>query len=93
MGWSLLENGDLLRVSEDAGFEVMVTCDRNLRYQQNLSGRKLAIVKVTTNHWPSIEPNCHRVAAEVDRAKPGGYAVVDIFVQPKARRPPSDVPN
>ena len=90
MGWSPLENGDLLQASEDAGFDVMVTCDRNLRYQQNLSGRKLAIVEVTTNHWPSIEPNCQLIAAEVDRAKPGGYAVAEIFPPSKGRRPTSD---
>jgi hypothetical protein len=47
MGWNLLENGDLLNASEAAGFEVMVTCDRNLRYQQNLSARKRILVRAS----------------------------------------------
>jgi hypothetical protein len=43
-GWQELENGDLLNEAEAAGFEVLVTTDKNLRYRQNLTGRKIAIV-------------------------------------------------
>jgi hypothetical protein len=93
MGWNLLENGDLLNASEAAGFEVMITCDRNLRYQQNLTARKLAIVEITTNDWPLIEPNSQRAVAEVNRAKPGGYAIVEIALPPKVRRPNPNVPK
>jgi hypothetical protein len=93
MGWNLLENGDLLNASEAAGFEVMITCDRNLRYQQNLTARKLAIVEITTNYRPLIEPNSQRIAAEVNRAEPGGYAVVEIALPPKVRRPNPNVPK
>ena len=50
MGWSRLVNGDLLRAAEDAGFAVMVTADQSLEYQQNLKGRKLALVVLSTNH-------------------------------------------
>jgi len=51
MGWAVLENGELLQAAEDAGFDVMVTCDQNLSYQQNLQGRKLALVVLSTNNW------------------------------------------
>lgn len=43
-GWSRLRNGDLLTAAEAAGFEVFVTTDKNIRYQQNLEGRQIAIV-------------------------------------------------
>ena len=44
LGWARLVNGDLLRAAEEAGFGVMVTADQSLEYQQNLKGRKLALV-------------------------------------------------
>jgi hypothetical protein len=47
-----LENGELLRVAEESGFDVMVTSDQNIRYQQNLTGRKLALVVLGSNIWP-----------------------------------------
>ena len=50
LGWARLVNGDLLRAAEDAGFGVMVTADQSLEYQQNLKGRKLALVVLSTNH-------------------------------------------
>ena len=60
MGWGGLENGDLLREAEAAGFELLIICDKNLRHQQNLTGRRLAILELWTNrptlekHWPLI---------------------------------------
>src|SRR5437867_13120863 len=50
MGWGELENGELLRVAEDSGFYLLIICDKNLRHQQNLAGRKLAILELWTNH-------------------------------------------
>jgi len=47
-----LENGELLRASEAAGFDVMVTSDQNIVYQQNLTGRRLALVVLGSNIWP-----------------------------------------
>jgi hypothetical protein len=43
-GWDRLGNGDLLTVAEEAGFDVLVTGDKNIRYQQNLEGRRMALV-------------------------------------------------
>jgi len=54
LGWSNLENGDLLREAEGR-FEVFVTTDQNLRYQQNLGGRQLAILVLPTTNWPEIQ--------------------------------------
>ena len=55
-GWAKLENGDLLREAEAAGFEVLITTDQNLGYQQNLKGRKIAIVVLGKGHGLSSNP-------------------------------------
>jgi hypothetical protein len=55
MGWDRLENGELLLAAEAAGFDAMITADQNIRYQQNLSERLLALVVLATNHWPTLQ--------------------------------------
>lgn len=82
-GWSTLTNGELLRVAEQAGFEVLLTTDTSLPHQQNLQGRKLAIVILTKNRWVLIEPRLTDIAAAVNSAKPGTYCIVDIPDPPK----------
>ena len=77
-GWSTLANGDLLRVAEEAGFEVMLTTDTSLPRQQNMRGRKLAVVILTKNRWALIKPRMKDIVAAVDSAKPGTCFVVDI---------------
>jgi hypothetical protein len=57
-GWERLENGDLLTAAETAGFEVLVTSDKNIRYQQNLTGRTIAIVVLSQVQWPALRPLC-----------------------------------
>ena len=78
LGWSKLKNGDLLRTAEEDGFSVLVTTDQNLRYQQNLAGRKIAIVVLATTSWPRIERAIESVAKAVDAAAPGGYVEVPV---------------
>lgn len=53
-GWGTLQNGELLRSAETAGFEIIITTDQNLRYQQSLSGRRLSIIVLLTTRWPVI---------------------------------------
>lgn len=77
-GWSALLNGDLLRVAEEAGFEVLLTTDTNLPYQQNLQGRKLAIVVLSRNRWSVVQRKLDQIAAAVTAAKPGTFRIVDI---------------
>ena len=76
--WEKEENGDLLALSEAAGFEVLVTTDKNLAYQQNLAGRKIAIVVLGQGRWSLIKPHAARVAAAVNAAIPGSYIEVEI---------------
>jgi len=77
-GWQELENGELLREAEAAGFEVLVTTDKNLSYQQNLSHRNIAIVVLGQGRWTLIEPFVARVVAAVNTATPGSFTLVDI---------------
>ena len=76
--WSTLENGDLLSAAEGAGFDVLVTTDQNLRYQQNLGKRRISIVVLGTTSWPRIQRVAFRVREAVDAARVGSYAEVPI---------------
>lgn len=78
LGWNNLKNGELLQKSEESGFSVLVTTDQNLRYQQNLAGRTIAIVVLTTTSWPRIEREVENVAKAVDSTAPSSYVEVPI---------------
>jgi len=73
-----LENGELLTVAEAAGFEVLVTTDKNLSYQQNLAGRKIAIVVLGKGRWSVIKLHVVQIVAAVNAATPGSFAEVEI---------------
>lgn len=73
MGWGGLSNGTLLDAAEKAGFDLLIVADKNLRYQQNLAGRHLAILELWTNHRPTLERHFDHIRATVDRMQPGGY--------------------
>lgn len=72
-GWAELSNGDLLATAEAAGFDLLITTDQNLRYQQNLAVRRLAILVLTVANWPTLEPHASDVAVAVDAMLPGEY--------------------
>src|SRR5947207_1217359 len=71
MGWGELENGELLSVAESAGFELLIICDKNMRYQQNLKGRKLAILELWTNHRPTLEKHLNLINTTANLVRPG----------------------
>ncbi len=72
MGWTGTKNGELLRRAE-AEFDVFVTADQQLRYQQNLSGRKLAIVVLPTNQVRIVVILLPAIEEGVRRAQPGAF--------------------
>ena len=78
LGWQGLENGALLDAAEEAGFDVLLTCDQNVRYQQNLADRRLAVVILSTNHWPTLRPVAARIATAVDFVQTGQIVRIDI---------------
>jgi hypothetical protein len=73
-----LENGELLKAAEAAGFNVPVTPDKNIRYQQNLTVRTIALVVLGNPQWPILRLNVDRVVAAVNAARPGSYVEVEI---------------
>jgi hypothetical protein len=77
-GWATLKNGDLLTVAEEAGFEVLVTSDKSIRYQQNLMGRKIALVVLSQGRWGLVRRRLAEIAAAVSAAAPGSYTEVEI---------------
>jgi hypothetical protein len=82
-GWDTLKNGELLDAAEAAGFEVLVTTDRNIGYQQNLTHRRIAVVVLGKARWRLIKARLADVAAAVASAQPGRVSEVDI---PELRR-------
>ena len=77
MGWSELKNGELLRAAEDAGIDVFVTGDRSLVYEQNLAGRRLAIIALSTNNWPIVKDHVSRILAAIESSVPGSFQEVN----------------
>ena len=77
MGWAKLENGDLLNAAESA-FDVFITTDQNLRYQQNLAARRLAILVLPTTSWPMIQFHLPKIAAAVSVLRPGDFVELNF---------------
>ena len=77
-GWDRLANGELIAAAEAAGFELLLTTDKNIRYQQNLAGRKIAFAVIGNQQWPTLRRYVDRVIAAVDAATPGSFAEVII---------------
>jgi hypothetical protein len=88
MGWSALSNGLLLTAAEAAGFDILITADRNLSYQQNLAARRIAIVVLTNNHWLTVKAEGPVIAAACNGAAQGAFIVIELPKPPLRRRPP-----
>jgi len=72
MGWGRVKNGDLLRRAEGV-FDVFLTADQQLKYQQNLTGRRLAIVVLSTNRWLKVKTKISEIRVAIRSMEPGGY--------------------
>lgn len=77
-GWAGMSNGALVAATEGAGFEVLITADQGLNYQQNLTGRKLALIVLSTNKKSLVIKSAPRISIAVDEAVPGSFTFVDI---------------
>ena len=78
LGWSRLKNGELLDAADKESFSVFVTTDSNLKYQQHLKGRRIAVVVLTSTSWPRIQRAVGAVVGAIDRAFEGSYTEVEI---------------
>jgi len=87
-----LKNGQLLDAAEKAGFEVLVTGDQTLHYEQNLQGRNLAIVSLSAQSWPVIEPHVDKIALAIEQATRGSLTEVDCGKFSRKARPSGLVP-
>ena len=78
-GWSGLKNGALLAAAEEAGFELFITADQEISYQQNLTGRRLALLVLSTNNWGCVKAGPASILAAIAEVKPGSYAQVRML--------------
>jgi hypothetical protein len=78
-----MQNGDLLTAAEQAGFDVFLTADKNLRYQQNFSSRMIALVVLGNSPWPLVRLHVPEIVAAIHAAMPGSYVEVDIPLPPR----------
>ena len=72
-GWSNLNNGDLLAAAEAASFDLFLTTDQNLQYQQNLAMRRIAILVLPTTRWPEIQRHIPEVTAAISTITTGQF--------------------
>ncbi len=77
-GWSELRNGDLLTEAGNNGYDLLITTDQNIRYQQNLTGKRLGILVLRSTSWPRIQQRIGDVQEVVDGMRPGDYREVPI---------------
>jgi len=77
-GWSGLNNGVLLTAAEEAGYELFVTADQEIRYQQNLADRKMALLVLSTNNWDYIKSAVAKIVAVINGVTPGSCTEVQI---------------
>jgi len=77
-GWSTVQNGDLLQLAESNGYGVLITTDQNLRYQQNMTGRRIGIVVLMKTSWPKIRQRVPEIIAAIQQAGDGAYVEVTV---------------
>jgi predicted nuclease of predicted toxin-antitoxin system len=80
MGWGVLDNGELLTAAESE-FDVLVTTDKNLRHQQRLAGRRLAILILATTSWPQLQAQQEQIIAEINALRSGDIVEMKIQTQ------------
>jgi hypothetical protein len=81
LGWEELENGSLIAAAEEAGIDVFLTTDKNVRYQQNLTHRRIAVIVLRHSQWPMVRLMVAEIAAAVDRAQAGSYSEVEVPIK------------
>ena len=77
MGWGRVKNGELLKRAEGV-FDAFLTADQQLKYQQNLTGRRLAILVLSTNRWPKIKAKTQEIAVAISALRPGDYVELSL---------------
>ena len=76
--WSELSNGDLMDIAETEGYELLITTDQNIRYQQDLAGRRLAVIVLLSTAWPYARSRIEDIRAAIDEIRPGELREVQV---------------
>ena len=77
-GWAELRNGSLLENAEGEGYEIVITADQGMRYQQNLGRRQIAVVVLLSNRWPDVQMRIAEIRATLEEIQPGEWREVPI---------------
>ena len=72
-GWSAIQNTHLLKMAEQNGYDLLVTTDQNMKYQQNLRSRKLAILVLATTSWRRLSPHAKSIGEAINGMQTGEY--------------------
>jgi hypothetical protein len=78
LGWSTYRNGELLDAAENDNFDVFISTDQNLKYQQNLAARTVGVLVLLTTSWPKIQKKVSEIRDAIEGLSDGGYAEVDF---------------
>ena len=78
LGWQRFENGDLIAAAETEGFDLLITTDQNLKYQQNLTGRNISIIVLSSTSWPRIRENIPAIREALDNIVPAVFLEIKI---------------
>ncbi|MFM9904861.1 MAG: hypothetical protein ACKVQJ_09865 [Pyrinomonadaceae bacterium] len=78
LGWQTLENGSLIAAAEADGFEVIITTDQNLKYQQNLADRSISILVLSSTSWPRIRDNAAAIREALNNIDPASFLEIKI---------------
>jgi hypothetical protein len=89
-GWACIPNGDLIRTAEAAGFDVVITADQNIVYQQNLKERRIALVIIGSNIWPIVRSHAAEITSQVEAARPGSYVFIEMPIPRISRESPRE---
>lgn len=76
-GWGGIKNGDLLRMAEK-DFNLFITSDQNIHYQQNLAGRQIAILELSTNDLRRIQAAAELIQSAIAKIQPREFRQVEI---------------
>jgi predicted nuclease of predicted toxin-antitoxin system len=87
MGWARFSNGQLLDEAEKAGFDALITSDQNFAHQQNLAGRNIAVIILSTNIWPVIRTQPQILQRAVANATPGAFTFATFRLPRRSPRP------
>jgi hypothetical protein len=85
-GWGQISNGEPIVSAERAGYQILLTCDQNVRHQRNLAHRRISMVVLGSNIWPAIGPKIADIAAALKRVSPGSFEFIEIVPPPKRLR-------